>query len=107
MAAESVKERNRETTGINVGNVTPRRRHDRSEVERYPYNLPRSCVWNLKSRTERSLPCAVAQLLQKYQVVPYRTRHGGVLTVRNAKLVGGFLYDLRERPVMSVAHKRA
>ena len=106
MAVESVNERNRETAGIDAGNVTPRRRHDCSEVERCPGNLPRSCVWNLESGTKRSLPCAVAQLLQKYQVMPYRTRHGGMLTVRNAKLVGSFLYDLRERSIMSVAHKR-
>ena len=45
----------------------------------------------------------VPQLFQKYQMMPDRPCHRGVLAIRNAELFGGLLHDAGERGVVSVA----
>src|SRR5271169_3622344 len=49
----------------------------------------------------------VPQLLQEYQMMPDCLSHGGVLSIRNAKLFGGLLYDPGQRSIVGVAHERA
>src|SRR6266849_696686 len=48
-----------------------------------------------------------AQALQKYQMMPDRLTHCGVLPIGNTKLFGGLLHNPCQRNIVSVAHKRA
>src|ERR1700722_18132690 len=49
----------------------------------------------------------VSQLLQKYQMMHDRARHGGMLPIGNAILFGRLFYDPGQRIIVSVADKRA
>ena len=47
------------------------------------------------------------QLLQKYQMMPDRPGHGGVLPVGNPKLFGGLTHNPGERSVVRMADEGA
>ena len=49
----------------------------------------------------------VSQLLQKYQMVQDRPRHGGMLPIGNSKFFGRLLHDSGQGSVVCVAHERA
>src|SRR5580658_1435019 len=59
------------------------------------------------SEAKLSKSVFVPQLFQKYQMMPDSPRHGGMLPVRNSKLLGGLFHNPGERSVVSVANKRA
>src|ERR1700730_11211899 len=89
---ESAKERERETTGIRVSEITPRDPEACTGSWRLSYGLEEA-VGYASIKGQRSKSIFVSELFQKYQMMHDCPSHGGMLPVGDAKLLGGILHD--------------